>query len=395
MHESGTEMAKRSRAEHQPVEERRNTIGMSPQALEAFLDRLDAMTMQGLGSETRAYARWPIREAFVEVCVLERASFKRCMLMATRNVSNGGVAVLHSAFMYPGSNCTIALPTRAGGENEPIVMNGRIVRCVHREGMVHEIGIQFDEPIDSSKFVAKLMPTQAGSEITSAAKLTGTVLHVDGSPVDRRLIEYFLSVTKIKLISVDSFKEAMQHASGPLDLILTEMMLPDGRVQDFAHWLRNQCISTPIALYTATPMAQVRQQMQTMEVQGLLTKPVEKGALLAAMIEFLSAPKAAKQAKKSRALDTADPTVTEIIKLFKNELESIIKSIENAAGSGDSMAIYAMALRLSGTAPALGFEQLGKIAGRTAELVAATMSCEESADQIRALVESCRSAEAA
>lgn len=73
----------------------------------------------------------------------------------------------------------------------------------------------------------------------------------------------------------------------------------------------------------------------------------------------------------------------------------MIASIESASRENDSMAVYAMALRLSGTAPTLGFEQLGKIAGRTAEVVAATMSCEESAEQIRALIESCRGARAA
>ncbi|MCA9271732.1 MAG: response regulator [Phycisphaerales bacterium] len=388
-------MSNRSRAEHQPVEERRNTIGMSPQMLEAFLDRLDAMAMQGLGSESRSYARWPLREAFIDVCLQEHGTFQRCMVMATRNVSNGGIAVLHSSYMYPGSKCTIALPSRNGQDKEPIIMSGRIARCVHREGMVHEIGIKFDEPIDASRFVAKLMPMHAGSEVARAAKLTGTVLQIDASPVDRRLIEYYLSVTKIKLITAGTFAEAKKLSTGPIDLILSDMLMPDGKVQDYVRWLRNQCNTTPVTLHTATPMAQVRQQMQTMEVQGLLTKPVERGALLAAMIEFLSAPKGRKSVQQSKSLDKNDPTVREIIELFRSELDTIVGSIEEAFGGNDSMAIYAMALRLSGTAPTLGFDQLGKIAGRTAELVAATMSCEESSDQIRALIQSCKDVKAA
>lgn len=387
-------MPNRSRAEHSSIEDRRNTIGLSQLALEELLDRLDAMTVPGVSPDARAYARWPMREAFVDVCVEEHGSMRRCLVMATRNVSNGGLAVLHSSYMYPGSRCTVALPTRAG-DNEPIVMTGRVVRCTHREGMVHELGIRFDDPIDASRFVAKLMPVHAGAEVTSAAKLAGSVLQIDASPVDRRLIEYFLSVTKIKVVSVGTFEEARKLATGQLDLILCDMLMPDGKVQDFVRWLRNQCINTPIALHTATPVAQVRQQMQAMEVQGLLSKPVERDALLAAMIEFLSAPKSRKTLRRSKALDKSDPVVKEIVALFRNELDAVIASIESASRENDSMAVYAMALRLSGTAPTLGFEQLGKIAGRTAEVVAATMSCEESAEQIRALIESCRGARAA
>lgn len=386
-------MAQQARADQQHFDDRRNTIGLGLQSLETLLDRLDAMTVPGVSPESRAYARWPLREPFVEVCVEEHGAFRRCVVMATRNVSNGGVAVLHSSYLYPGSKCTIALPTRGG--QEPVVMTGRIVRCTHREGMVHEIGIRFDEAIDASRFVAKLMPVHAGSEVTSAAKLAGTVLQIDGSAVDLRLIEYFLTVTKIKLISVGTFEEARKLATGQLDLIMTDMLLPDGKVQDFVRWLRNQCVQTPIVLHTATPVAQVRQQMQKMEVQGLLTKPVEREALLAGMIEFLSAPKARKLQQRSKSLDKSDPAVREIVDLFKAELESVVAAIQAAAGTEDAMSVYAMALRLSGTAPALGFEQLGKIAGRTAEVVAATMSCEESAEQIRALVESCQKARAA
>lgn len=386
-------MAPRNQQDQSHLEERRNTIGLSFQALEGLLDRLDALAVPGVSPESRTYARWPLREPFVEVCVEEHGAYRRCVVMATRNVSNGGVAVLHSSYLYPGSKCTVALPTRGG--QEPVVMVGRIVRCTHREGMVHEIGIKFDEAIDASRFVAKLMPVHAGSEVTSAAKLTGTVLQIDGSAVDRRLIQYFLTVTKIKLVSVGTFEEARKLATGQLDLIVTDMLLPDGKVQDFVRWLRNQCVQTPIVLHTATPVAQVRQQMQKMEVQGLLTKPVEREALLAGMIEFLNAPKARKLQQRSKSLDKSDPAVREIVDLFKAELESVVTAIQAAAGTEDAMAVYAMALRLSGTAPALGFDQLGKIAGRTAEVVAATMSCEESAEQIRALVESCQKARAA
>ena len=197
------------------------------------------------------------------------------------------------------------------------------------------------------------------------------------------------------LITAGTFAEAKKLSTGPIDLILSDMLMPDGKVQDYVRWLRNQCNTTPVTLHTATPMAQVRQQMQTMEVQGLLTKPVERGALLAAMIEFLSAPKGRKSVQQSKSLDKNDPTVREIIELFRSELDTIVGSIEEAFGGNDSMAIYAMALRLSGTAPTLGFDQLGKIAGRTAELVAATMSCEESSDQIRALIQSCKDVKAA
>ncbi len=388
-------MSQRNNPQRYVLDGRRNTIGLTPHALDTLLDRLDSLSDESKSSDARTHSRLSIREAFVEVCVCECGNSERRMLMATRNISDGGIAVLHSSYLYPGNACTVTLrsPDVNGAYS---VLPGRIVRCTHREGMIHEVGISFQSPIDASRYAAtgskrKKTPTKA----MGAATLQGRVLQIDASPVDRRLIEYFLSDTKVELINVGSFKKARDSLKNPVDLILTEMLLSDGAVEDFVRWARAENITTPIVLHTATTGSQVQQHMHGLEIQGLMTKPVEREALISQLFAFLRSDSQGGADQESET--TCSPAVSKesIVKLFKDELDTIVVSIETALAKDDAMEIYTIATRLGGTALTLGLAQLSDDSRLAAKCVASSMSCEESAEEIRTLVDSCKAAKGA
>jgi hypothetical protein len=66
-----------------------------------------------------------------------------------RNVSRGGVAVLAPNDVAAETPCNVVLPTRNG---EMLAVRGRVRRTRSVGADRHEIGIQFDEPIDASAF---------------------------------------------------------------------------------------------------------------------------------------------------------------------------------------------------------------------------------------------------
>ena len=62
-----------------------------------------------------------------------------------RNFSTAGVGFLHGNFLHTGTACLIAVRTRDG---KALLVHGRVVRCSHVQDNVHEIGVQFDSPIE-------------------------------------------------------------------------------------------------------------------------------------------------------------------------------------------------------------------------------------------------------
>lgn len=344
--------------------------------------------------EFRSFMRWPLMGVTAGFQLEENSGFRNKQSLVVRNISNSGISLLHSAFLYPGTRCRITLPLR-DDPSKSASFDGVIIRSIHVEGVVHEIGIKFDKLIDSSMFVSKLVTLKSRPEITKPKNLNGRVLHIDSSQVDRRLIEYFLSNSNVHLSAAESLEEARSLAKEPFDLILCELMMPDGDGAEFIQWLRNQCIDTHVAIHSAIPSSQARDKIEHLEVQGFLPKPIDRTTLIAAMTDFLSLPKAEESSKHSLALDLSNPTVIQIVDLFKKEIGPLIDTLGDESARENAMQLYSVALRLQGTAPTLGFEQLGKVAARAAESLAATMSCEESAPQLDALIESCKAARAA
>jgi len=66
-----------------------------------------------------------------------------------RNLSQGGIAFLHEAYVYPETRCTVALVSVT---NQTVEVSGRVVGCRHVTGKLHEIAMTFDHPIEAEDF---------------------------------------------------------------------------------------------------------------------------------------------------------------------------------------------------------------------------------------------------
>lgn len=73
------------------------------------------------------------------------------LAVVPRNLSRGGFAFVHGRFLYPNTKLAVVLPDLEG---EPHRIEGKVVRCRHISGMVHEVCVKFREPIGVERFVA-------------------------------------------------------------------------------------------------------------------------------------------------------------------------------------------------------------------------------------------------
>ncbi len=66
-----------------------------------------------------------------------------------RDLSELGMGFLHGNFIYPQSRCRFELIDMEGNAC-PIA--GRIARCEHLSGRVHDVGVEFDQPLEPARF---------------------------------------------------------------------------------------------------------------------------------------------------------------------------------------------------------------------------------------------------
>ncbi len=65
--------------------------------------------------------------------------------VTSHNISLGGISMVLDRYVDPGARCDIILPI---GDHEKMGVQGAVVACRQVALMLHEIGVQFDEPLD-------------------------------------------------------------------------------------------------------------------------------------------------------------------------------------------------------------------------------------------------------
>jgi hypothetical protein len=113
--------------------------------LNEVLEELDSVRVDSR-HERRKFSRQVYRSMNV-VLIAKEAGGEIAFMAASRNLSRGGISILHRQMMYPKDRCRLVLPLQEG---KRMLVSAQIVRCRHVRGITHEIGIRFDRPISAS-----------------------------------------------------------------------------------------------------------------------------------------------------------------------------------------------------------------------------------------------------
>lgn len=143
------------------------------------------------------------------------------MILTTRDISNGGMGILHGSFVHPGSSCLLAIV----GKDRAVVckLKGKVIRCTHVRGSVHDIGIKFDEEVRLELFIPALQSSEEQVAQAALLVLSGQVArqvrNQDPMMEVRRTVEVMMAtVDDISLNGTDKPQSAalpgsQDHAS--------------------------------------------------------------------------------------------------------------------------------------------------------------------------------------
>lgn len=358
--------------------ERPNTVGLSERNLHKVLDALDQRDAASAANANRAFSRWPFREERVVVTLTHPGGTDVSLHLAARNLSKGGISLLHSAYVYADTACTVSLPNRDGGV---MTMPGRVMRCSHLRGVVHELGVRFDEEIDLRRVVEPdVMEGRLSLEKVDPHTIEGTVCVAQPLPGDVQMIRRVLRKTKAEMFEVESGKVALEEAKRGVGAIITSFDLPDMTAGELASSLRDAGLRTAVIVTSDEDGSRIRRGLEGHPVAAFLKKPFDDQAILRALAEFAG----------SAAKGNADGGGLDARKVFCEQSATTAVQIERAADRDDAMQVYTVAERIAETAPKLGFDDLGAIASSVAEKLSENLDVNEATDEIKKFAEMCR-----
>lgn len=361
-----------------------NTLNMDGAGLDRFLDARDAK-QAGSKDESfrRRHVRWPYRVATLRVEFSHPGGSDTKLSLACRNLSAGGVGLLHRNYVHKGTRCTVWLVDVTGRE---VATPGTVVRCTHLDGAVHEAGVQFDAALDAKRYV-KLDPFDDGFslEMVNPASLKGTVLYVEDSPLDQALVRHFLRETQVNLQVVTSIEDALEKAMAQVDLILCDFDLGEHTGVELTGCLRTKGLSTPIIMLTGDTSQVTRRLLSQVQADAFLAKPLKPATLYRAIAEFMVL-------SDGGAMMTslpADHPSLGLLPTFVQQVRDYAKSLDKAIEAKSYNRCRSLCLQIAGAAPVMGFDRLAAIAKTAESALTASMSVPESIGPLNMLKTGC------
>ncbi|MFG0307199.1 MAG: response regulator [Phycisphaerales bacterium JB040] len=365
-----------------------NSLRMSEQELVALVGRL----REGGGDDGKNSGRQHTRFDYVQPVVIlsiEHPGGNRVEIpVASINLSRRGIGLIHSAYVHEGSRCTI----RIGRKGEPpLSVPGEVVRCMHRGGRVHEIGVRFDTEIDARSILSLSVTSESWScENVNPARLTGRVLVVDDDDLIQRLVPGLLKPTSLSVEVCGTADGALERHEG-CDLILCDFFLGDATGESLVARLRERGSDQPVIMMTARNTPEIRERIAACGATSFLSKPFTRETLLRALAEFLL------------AREDADPLASglpegderrRLIPAFHESLPDLADELEAGMAEGDPDRIGRVCRAVIDEADALGLEALVELAREAAGLLAGSENTEAAMPKLSELADVFRRADA-
>jgi hypothetical protein len=359
---------------------RPNTLGLRERDLADLLDEFDVVDPDARSK--RDFVRWPFRSTSLAITLVHPGGNPTDLRMACRNISRGGISLLHSAFLHPGTKCTVHLPHPTLGQ---VAVYGQVARCRYRSGMVHEIGVAFAQPLDVRAFIPALRGEMFTLERVDPALLVGSILCIEDAEPSLKMFRQHLSETSVDIATIQSGAAPPRAAFDILAVAHPVCTTAHSRLISEVRRLHHRAA---LFVVTSHHRETARQAMAALEPDVILVRPISQELLLRAVGEYLIVrPRLRPPSNGTAEGARLCPNVGHIMRHCAARLEELL-------ASRDAAACHALCVQMAGAGPALGLPGVGRLASQIAADIAQTMSVEASAARINSLIAACQRARA-
>lgn len=365
---------------------RPNTVNLEQRALDDLLNELDEKSGASEAAKRRDFVRWPFRQTSISLRITQAGGITSTLEVACRNLSCGGASVLHSSYLHVGTCISLYLPRPTGA---PMEIEGTICRCQHVRGVVHEIGVKFLKKVEVRDYLRSDGQTNHFSiERVDPDRLQGTVVHMDDSPMDRRLIQHYLRGTQLRLRQTDSPDEAVRWIQEGCDLALIDMDMGPGQPDGMATVvrLRDAMCACPVILLTSEIGTSFAGNVGNSRVEAFLAKPITQEVVLRSIAEFLLI--SGGSGPMHSTLSDSHPNLV-LLEGFLTDLRGIATKLAKAMEGEDVAGCRTICKSLMDTAPAMGFAGLASAAEAAASVLATSGSVREATPTLRSVLAAC------
>ena len=365
------------------------TLRIAPRELEALLDSVDQSSTGRAGSSKRRSRRWSLRGSGIVLTLQAQAGGHTHFLVAPRNLSSTGIGVVHGGFIHLNTRCVVSLRTKSGATRS---IQGKIVKCRLMRGNLHDLGVEFLEPINPLDFVEPTGDAMFNVEKVDPATLTGRVLVVDDDRAMQKLVAHFLKSTRLETSYANDADAGLQCLADEPDIVFIDIDLPGKDGIAFIQEARARHFMAPLLALTAHTSAEMRTRALEAGGSGYLTKPITQELLHQAIAEHLTTPNLAGDGALIHSTLAGSESETELVSTYIDELRKSAEQIANHIEQSDLDALRRVVMNVRGTAAGHGFDRITSVADAALHVLDATKNTDDSMRQLQSLIAACHRA---
>ena len=373
------------------------TLRLSDRDKAKLIEAIDLKSNRPVQQEKRDI-RLPLRNQEVFVRVKNGGGSTATHKVISRNISRRGFAFVHGQFIYPDTKCEVQLTTKAG---EKKMISGKVLRCRHVSGIIHEVSIRFDAPVDLRPFI-EMTPQQLEqhlqelskdhafvAERDSQKKAAATVLLVDDHQTELKLLTLWCNRLGLDACTAVDLKGAEELLkSTHVDLALVDLHLGEENGLDVMLKMKQIGSSAPVAVMTANSTEEAKGRIKKAGAKEMLVKPFTLDQLrdMVQRLTSLNLQEAPTQALVSTFAE--DEEMRPLLREYVLEVEQASEQLRHANTHNDRKALEEVCSRLKGSGSSYGFEPITQATQLVlASLESAEEDCEELRRQVTSLVQ--------
>lgn len=264
--------------------------GLDLRDIDSLLDRLDLMVPKQQRDDRRRHPRYPYRIG-PTVLRVTQGDFVSESVCVPRNLSVAGLSALYRGFLHQGVRIETVLRLVEG---DPIALAGHVRSCRHVHGMLHEIGVQFEERIDPSWFCDPRVlreARRASRRSHPLPRLCARGIYVSNDERLRTTLAQLLRTTGMEVEEAPFLGRAIdQLKSSTYDVVLCDSDLEEIRTESIVNALRSAGFPGLVVVLTPRMNAQSIAAIAPDDRTEIVGKPPEMHDLCEVLRVRLDAP---------------------------------------------------------------------------------------------------------
>ncbi len=352
-----------------------------------LLEKLDVADATKAKCPRRSSARLEYRVRDIPLSVNHPGGGVGRYIVLGRNLSSGGISLLHPGYLHTGTECRLALALPRGGVKTLI---GKVVFCRLAAGTIHEIGVQFSDKIDIEEFATpEFKRTSDDPEVRASMQpLRGNVLLVAASEAERRLLDARLRQTGLNPTVVDHAGAAVDQVKLlPYVAAVIDLNLPDPGPAALVETLMSLGFPGSIVGLAGDDSPKENQRAIDMGMHGCIMKPVRAEAMHTLLSRLIR--------NNMNKIDDGAPIVSSIagekgaddlIQFFLTAAHEAGAAISGAVQKGDAKTVRKECNTLKSIAGGYGFQSVAEAARQVVTSLDSSESLEDSMGRVTALL---------